>query len=97
MGVRAVAAVERRLARGSVLLPEGMPAGWVGVDFEAHGLMAGPRSTLSFAVRWHGEHPAVLWHVDGDPVELSAPAIDLAWRTGEPSGEALWRLSPAGA
>ena len=96
MGAR-VAAVERRLARGSVLLPEGMPAGWVGVDFEAHGLMAGPRSTLSFAVRWHGEHPAVLWHVDGDPVELSAPAIDLAWRTGEPSGEALWRLSPAGA
>ena len=34
--------VERRLARGPVLLPEGIPAAWVGADFEAHGLMAGP-------------------------------------------------------
>jgi hypothetical protein len=81
------------LARGPVLLPAGVPPEWVGSNFEAHGLVAGPSTALSFAVRWHGEHPAVLWQVDGDPVELTAPSVDPAWRTRDPRGEALWRLS----
>jgi hypothetical protein len=34
--------------------------------------------------------PAVLWELDGESVELSAPAVDLSWRTSERSGEALW-------
>jgi hypothetical protein len=85
--------VERRLARGSVLLPEGIPAAWRGTDFEAHGLVAGPATTLSFAVRWHGANPAVLWQVDGAPVELTAPAVDPTWRTTALSGEALWRTA----
>ena len=89
-GIRAVAAVERRLARGPVLFPEGIPERWRGSDVEAHGLVAGPATRLSFAVRWHGERPAVLWELDGELVELSAPAVDRSWRTGEPSGEALW-------
>lgn len=90
-GARQVAALERRLVRDGVLLPDGLPPAWRGANFEAHRLPAGPRSTVSFAVRWHGEHAAVLWEVEGDPVELSAPAMDPAWRTTEPSGEALWR------
>jgi hypothetical protein len=91
-GVRAVAAIERRLARGGVLLPHGIPAAWRGANVEAHGLPAGPRSTVSFAVRWHGDNAAVLWEVEGDPVELTAPAVDPSWRTRATSGEALWRL-----
>ena len=91
IGGRAVAAVERRLVRRGVLLPEGIPAAWEGAEIEGHGLVCGPSSTLSFALRWHGEHPAVLWQVDGEPVELSAPAVDPSWRTADPSGEALWR------
>jgi hypothetical protein len=89
-GIRAVAAVERRLARGPALFPEGIPAAWRGSDVEAHGLAVGPAARLSFAVRWHGERPAVLWELDGDSVELSAPAVDPSWRTSERSGEALW-------
>jgi hypothetical protein len=89
-GIRAVAAVERRLARGPVLFPEGIPAAWRGADVEAHGLAVGPAARLSFAVRWHGERPAVLWELDGESVELSAPAVDPSWRTSERSGEALW-------
>ena len=81
-GVRAVAAIERRLAADGVLLPAGIPTAWLGQDFEAHGLPIGPASTVSFAVRWHGEHAAVLWEVDGDPVELTAPAVDASWRDG---------------
>jgi hypothetical protein len=89
-GIRAVAAVERRLARGPVLFPEGIPKQWRGSGVEAHGLVAGPATRLSFAVRWHGERPAVLWELDGETVELSAPAVDPSWRTSQPSGEALW-------
>ncbi|MET0458632.1 MAG: hypothetical protein ABW195_05265 [Ilumatobacteraceae bacterium] len=94
-GVRVVAAFERRLAAGPVLLPSGIPEAWRGSNFEAHGLPVGPASTVSFAVRWHGEHAAVLWEVTGDPVELCAPAVDPAWRTSAPSGDALWRLDRA--
>jgi len=91
-GVRCVAATERRLAADGVLLPAGIPEAWLGQGFEAHGLPVGPASSVSFAVRWHGEHAAVLWDVAGAPVELRAPAVDAAWRTTDATGEALWRL-----
>ena len=90
-GIRAVPAIERRLARGPTILPDGIPAAWRGAPLEAHDLAIGPATTLSFAVRWHGVHPAVLWQVTGEPVELRAPAVDPTWRTRVPSGEALWR------
>jgi len=90
-GVRDVAAIERLLVRDGALLPDGVPPAWRGANLEAHRLSAGPRSTVSFAVRWHGEHPAVLWELDGDPVELRAPVMDPDWRTTEPRGETLWR------
>ncbi len=50
----------------------------------------GPRSRVDYAVRWHGDRPAVLWEVTGEPVELTAPLIDPEWRTAELKGEALW-------
>jgi hypothetical protein len=90
-GTRAVAALERHLSCGGMLLPAGIPASWHGVDFEAHGLVAGPSTGLSFALRWHGERPAVLWELTGDPIELRAPAVDPGWRSTAAVGEALWR------
>ena len=92
LGVRAVAAIERRLVADGVLLPAGIPTAWLGQGFEGHGLPVGPASTVSFAVRWHGEHAAVLWEVAGDPVVLTAPAVDASWRAADATGEALWRL-----
>ncbi len=94
-GIRGIAAVERRLVRRGELFADGIPAAWRGIDLEAHGLPAGPVSTLSFALRWHGANAAVLWEVDGPAVALSAPAVDPAWRSAEPRGEALWRLDQA--
>jgi hypothetical protein len=91
-GVRVIAAIERQLVRGGQLFPDGIPTAWRGIDLEGHGLLAGPASTLSFALRWHGQNAAVLWEVDGAAVELAAPAVDPAWRTRERHGEALWRL-----
>ncbi|MGI9051689.1 MAG: hypothetical protein ACR2HQ_03405 [Ilumatobacteraceae bacterium] len=90
-GPLVVASLERRLLRGTVLFPDGIPGAWRGASLEARNLRAGPATAVSFAVRWHGEHPAILWEVEGDSVELTAPAVDPAWRTTDPAGEALWR------
>ena len=68
------------------LMPLSFPPTWLGVDFEAHGLAIGLASTLSFAIRWHGDRPAVLWEVHGAPMPLS----HATWSTGQLSGEALW-------
>jgi hypothetical protein len=68
------------------LMPSSFPGAWLGVDFEAHGLAIGLASTLSFAIRWHGDRPAVLWEVSGQPMPLTHGD----WSTGQLSGEALW-------
>ena len=68
------------------LMPDSFPGAWLGIDFEAHGLPIGLASTLSFAIRWHGDRPALLWEVDGPPMPLAYGA----WNTGQLSGEALW-------
>ncbi len=68
------------------LMPRSFPPTWLGVDFEAHGLPIGLASTLSFAIRWHGDRPAVLWEVAGPPMPLTHET----WSTGQLSGEALW-------
>lgn len=82
--------VEHRLVSSAEhtaeLMPGGFPQAWLGVDFEAHGLPIGLASTLSFAVRWHGERPAVLWEVTGAPMPLTHGD----WTTGQLAGEALW-------
>ncbi len=88
---RFVRSVERRIVDGGRFLTGGMPTSWLGNNFEVHGLSTSPTTTASFAVRWHGERPAVLWEQQGDtPVALSAPDIDPDWVTRERSGEALW-------
>ena len=50
---------------------------------------------MSYAIRWHGERPAVLWEQDGPPVVLTSPSIDPAWSSPDRSGEALWAAPPA--
>lgn len=94
--VAVVAATERRVAAGGRLFPDGIPATWLGQNLEAHGLVAGPTSTLSLAVRWHGANPAVLWDVVGEPVTLTTDVGAEPWSTDQPRGEALWLLERAG-
>lgn len=89
-GVRVVPWIERSLLRDGVLLPDGIPPAWAGQSFEAHGLPGGGESTVSFAVRWHGERPAILWEVEGAPLELRSPKVAPGWVTTLPTGEALW-------
>jgi hypothetical protein len=82
--------VERQLVTSddfaARLLPGGFDPAWLGVDFEAHGLAIGLASHLSFAIRWHGDRPAVLWEITGPPMSLRYDD----WSTVELTGEALW-------
>lgn len=81
----------RLTARDTVtLLPDGLPADWLGVSCEAHGIAVGSHHTVSFAVRWHGERPAVLWEVTGPAGLVVRSGIDDSWSTAESRGEALW-------
>ncbi len=88
-----VDAVERSLVTAgrptSDILPGGLPPTWLGANFEVHGLPTSARATLSFALRWHGERPALLWEQTGPPVTLTATAIDPEWRSDAQSGETL--------
>lgn len=95
--VRAIAAIEEGLARvaadGTVhVLPDGVPEAWRGAHFEAHGLVAGAAHVLSYAVRWHGAAPALLWEVTGgDGVSIVAPAVDPRFASSSARGEVLLR------
>jgi len=91
---RFVADVEQRVADGGRLLPLGLPRRWLGQNFEVHGIPTGPRSTVGFALRWHGERPAVLWEQQGPPQRLTAPTVDPDWSSDAASGEALWAPPP---
>jgi hypothetical protein len=76
------------------LLPLGLPTPWLGAPVEVYDAPVGGASKVSFALRWHGDRPAVLWEVTGDPVTLSAPVLAPRWVNEAPSGEALWPVPP---
>ena len=75
-----------------------LPDGWRGGKLEVHDAPTRV-GRLSFAVRWHGDRPAVLWELvphDGvGPVRLTAPGLDPTWSSTELQGDAL--LGPVGA
>ena len=69
------------------LLP-GFPAAWRGGPVEVH---EAPTlyGTLSFAIRWHGARPALLWDQGEGSAILVCPALDPDWSTNEAKGETL--------
>lgn len=95
---RFVTDVERHVvfavASGGDLLPAGIPGAWLGIDFEVHGVPTSASSSVSFAVRWHGQRPAILWEQHGSPLQLTATAVDPAWSSDDAKGEGLWDMAP---
>jgi hypothetical protein len=69
-----------------------VPEAWLGQGWEVHDLPT-TYGRLSFAIRWHGDRPALLWELDvpaGRPnVRLTAPGLDPGWSSVEPRGESL--------
>jgi hypothetical protein len=64
-----------------------LPPEWRGQDLEVHDAPT-RAGGVSYAVRWHGARPALLWECER-PIRLSAPGLDRAWSTSEARGEAL--------
>ena len=72
---------------GTITLLGELPPHWRGQNLAVHGVPT-RHGLLSYAVRWHGARPALLW--DAPPgVRLRAPGLDSTWGTGEPRGDAL--------
>ncbi|MEO1064418.1 MAG: hypothetical protein AAFZ07_23610 [Actinomycetota bacterium] len=90
---RHLAVMERPTPDGLRLqLASVVPPGWYGIDWEARDLPT-HAGTLGFAIRWHGERPALLWelepHEDAPAWHLTAPGLGASFTTNERSGEAL--------
>jgi hypothetical protein len=77
---------------GGLALSPVVPEAWLGQGWEVHDLPT-TAGALSYAIRWHGERPALLWELvphDGvDAVRLTTPALDPSWSSTEAAGEAL--------
>lgn len=95
-GIAAVPWLESVFAVDGALLPGGLPASWYGQSIEVYGIPTSAAGAVSFALRWHGERPAVLWEQVGDAVTLAAPAMAPDWSTSDTKGEALWPVPPDG-
>jgi hypothetical protein len=74
------------------LLPGFRPE-WLGQPIGVHDLPL-RAGTLSFAIRWHGARPALLWDAPAG-VTLRTPALDPAWQGSGGTGEALLAEPPA--
>ena len=64
------------------------PAAWRGGSIEVHQAttLYGP---LSYAIRWHGPRPALLWDASHCQARLVCPSLDPGWSTVGDRGETL--------
>lgn len=65
----------------------GFRAAWLGQHLAVHDAPM-RRGRCSFAVRWHGSRPALLWDVPPGST-VRAPVLDADWSSTEPVGETL--------
>jgi hypothetical protein len=72
---------------GPVVLCVDHPDPWRGQALEVrHAPVVG--GACSYAVRWHGDRPALLWDAPAGTV-VRIPGLDPDWQSDTPSGEAL--------
>lgn len=78
------------------VFPVGLPESWVRESLEVYGLPTGGGSTLSFAMRWHGERPAVLFEqsvvAGAEAPVLTSPVLAPQWWTRDLKGDVLWDM-----
>lgn len=70
---------------------------WLGAPVEAHDVPV-TAGSVSFAVRWHGTRPAMLWDLQAGSgsvqTDVSSPWLDPDWRDHRPQAEALLAETP---
>ncbi len=84
--IRQMLACDRSEPRTIVLLSD-LPADWSHADVAAHRVPT-RWGEVSFAVRWHGARPALLWECE-QAVTIRVPSLDAAWSSEGRRGEAL--------
>jgi hypothetical protein len=84
-------ALMQRRRKTLVLLPGFRPE-WLGANLAVHDF-ALRRGVASFALRWHGARPALLWDVPAG-YRVTVPALDSAFEASEPAGETLLAEPP---
>jgi hypothetical protein len=82
----------REVGNGLALCAE-LPPDWRGFPLEVHDAPTA-HGSISYAVRWHGARPALLWELVPPPggagtVVVTAPGLDPSFRSTEVRGEAL--------
>ncbi len=70
-----------------------LPEQWAGQGIEVHDAPT-HLGRLSYAVRWHGDRPALLWELEPhadvtQPVTITAPGLSPTWSTTDLRGETL--------
>jgi hypothetical protein len=80
-------------AAGAIELVPGFRTAWLGQSIAAHDVPL-RQGVCSFAVRWHGPRPALLWDVPPGTV-VRANALDPSWSSTEPVGETLLAEPPS--
>jgi hypothetical protein len=87
----------RETADDGLALCSMLPDAWIGQALEVHDAPT-RYGKVSFAVRYHGERPALLWDLKAragaPPVPLTAPGLDPAWSSTDAKGEALLAAAP---
>src|SRR5581483_7444689 len=78
----------RETPDGSVALLTIFPPEWTGQPLEVHEAPT-HSGRISYALRWHGDRPALLWQCERPGVTLRVPGLDRSFSTAEQSGEAL--------
>jgi hypothetical protein len=73
---------------GGIALASIFPPEWAGQPLEVHDAPT-HHGHISYALRWHGDRPALLWQCERPGVSLTAPGLDRFFSTTESSGEAL--------
>jgi hypothetical protein len=94
-GAALIAAVRHLLVSespGALDLLGAFPDGWYGGGIEVHDAPTA-HGRLSYALRWHGTRPALLWelepHPGTGPITLRVPGLDPDWSSTERRGDAL--------
>ena len=76
-----------RIVRLLPTFSDALRAAWLGANLSAYQVptLAGH---VGFALRWHGERPALLWEAPLGVV-VTCPGLDPDWSSSEPQGETL--------
>ena len=94
VGARGLLVNETEGDEPELVLSQHIPPDWFGQGWEVHDLPTA-HGRLSYAVRWHGDRPALLWELVGWPgaapgAHHDAPAWTRAGRRRRPAATRSW-------